>query len=161
MNKKVAIIMGSGSDADTTTGATKVMQQFDVEYEFCVVPAHRSSERLFEYAKTRTGRNVDIIIAGAGGAAHLPGMMAALTIILVIGVPIKSTNSIDEWDSLLSIVQIPNDVPVATLAVNRAQNAGRLAKATLAKHDESVRQKLTELKNDNVAKVKKHNETLN
>lgn len=157
---KVGIIMGSSSDAEIMSAAAKALQQFDVAYEFSVVSAHRSPEWMYEYAKEVDANNIRVIIAGAGGAAHLPGMMAALTTVPVIGVPIKSSNSIDGWDSLLSIVQMPNDVPVATVAVNGAHNAGILAVEMLGIADAEVKQKLQGLKERNRAKVAEMNKTL-
>ena len=146
--------MGSSSDAEIMSAAARVLEQFGIEYEFTVVSAHRSPEWMFEYAKNAEDNGLKVIIAGAGGAAHLPGMMAALTVLPVIGVPIKSSNSIDGWDSLLSIVQMPNDVPVATVAVNGAHNAGILAVEMLAISDNDLREKLIDLKNKNKEKVK-------
>ena len=146
--------MGSISDAPIMSAAVKVMEQFGVDHEFAVVSAHRSPDWMYEYAKTAEERGLKIIIAGAGGAAHLPGMMAALTTMPVIGVPIKSSNSLDGWDSLLSIAQMPNDVPVATVAVNGAHNAGLLAIQILAVNDDRLIAKLKELKSKNVEKVK-------
>ena len=162
MNKgKVGIIMGSSSDAAIMVAAAKVLNAFGVEHEFAVVSAHRSPEWMFEYARSAEDRGLKVIIAGAGGAAHLPGMVASLTVLPVIGVPIKSSNSIDGWDSLLSIVQMPNDVPVATVAVNGAHNAGILAAQILGTHDEGINIKLKELKNSNKDKVQEQNRTLN
>lgn len=161
MKKKVGVIMGSSSDADIMSEAVKVLRRFGIDYEFCVVSAHRSPGWMYEYATTATERGIAIIIAGAGGAAHLPGMMAALTIVPVIGVPIRSSNSIDGWDSLLSIVQMPNDVPVATMAVNGAHNAGILAAEILAVHDEVIMKQLKDLKKEKIKKVDDQNKILN
>jgi 5-(carboxyamino)imidazole ribonucleotide mutase len=161
MKDKVGIIMGSSSDADIMKAAANVLTQFGIDHEFMVVSAHRSPEWMFEYAKQTEEKGIKIIIAGAGGAAHLPGMMAALTTLPVIGVPIRSSNSIDGWDSLLSIVQMPNDVPVATMAVNGAHNAGILAAEMLAINDKLIKEKLIELKKRNQEKVKQQNENLN
>lgn len=158
---KVGIIMGSSSDADIMKAACNVLEQFEIAYEFAVVSAHRSPDWMFEYAKSAENKGLKIIIAGAGGAAHLPGMMAALTVLPVIGVPIKSSNSIDGWDSLLSIVQMPNDVPVATVAVNGAHNAGILAVEMLAINDKELKEKLIELKKKNTNKVRQQNQALN
>ncbi|MNU64090.1 N5-carboxyaminoimidazole ribonucleotide mutase [compost metagenome] len=119
--------MGSASDLPIMQDAADILKQFGVPYELTIVSAHRTPERMFEYAKTASERGIQVIIAGAGGAAHLPGMTASLTPLPVIGVPIKSSNSIDGWDSLLSIVQMPNGIPVATVAINGAKNAGILA----------------------------------
>lgn len=119
--------MGSTSDLPIMQEAATILTEFGIAYELTIVSAHRTPERMFEYAKTASERGVQVIIAGAGGAAHLPGMTASLTALPVIGVPIKSSNSIDGWDSLLSIVQMPNGIPVATVAINGAKNAGILA----------------------------------
>lgn len=157
MKDKVGIIMGSSSDADVMKAAIKVMEHFGIEYEFMVVSAHRSPGWMFEYAQTAEKRGIKIIIAGAGGAAHLPGMMAALTTLPVIGVPIRSSNSIDGWDSLLSIVQMPNDVPVATVAINGAHNAAILAVQMLAICDGELKAKLIRQKLENHHKVSLQN----
>lgn len=158
--RKVAIIMGSSSDADVMRPAATTLEKFGVEYEFAVVSAHRSPGWMYEYAKQAGSRNIKIIIAGAGGAAHLPGMIAALTTVPVIGVPVKSSNSLDGWDSLLSIVQMPNDVPVATVAVNGAHNAAILAIEMLAISDEGLAAQLVKLKEDNYNKVMAQNASL-
>lgn len=150
---QAAVIMGSSSDADIMREATAVLDRFGITYEFSVVSAHRSPERMYEYARTAEERGIKVIIAGAGGAAHLPGMVASLTTVPVIGVPVKSRNSIDGWDSLLSIVQMPNDIPVATVAVNGAHNAGLLAVQILAVSDADLREKLKALKKANHEKV--------
>lgn len=123
----VGIIMGSDSDLEIMRQAADILKELGVEYELTIVSAHRTPERMFEYAKTARERGLKVIIAGAGGAAHLPGMVASLTCLPVIGVPIKSSNSIDGWDSVLSILQMPNGIPVATVALNGAKNAGILA----------------------------------
>ncbi len=157
---KVGIIMGSSSDAHIMQAAVDVLNKFGVDNEFSVVSAHRTPDAMFEYARTADKRGIKIIIAGAGGAAHLPGMVAALSTVPVIGVPIKSSNSIDGWDSLLSIVQMPNDIPVATVAVNGAHNAGLLAVKMLAIYDSNLKQKIVKLKKENVAKVRKQNDDL-
>lgn len=158
---KVGIIMGSSSDAGVMNAAKEVLEKFGIETEFAVVSAHRSPDWMYEYAKSADKRGLKVIIAGAGGAAHLPGMIAALTTIPVIGVPVKSSNSLDGWDSLLSIVQMPNDVPVATVAVNGAHNAGVLAVQMLATGDKKLKKKLEDLKKQNVQKVKEQNAMLN
>ena len=119
--------MGSNSDLPTMQAASDVLKELGIDFEIDIVSAHRTPEKMFEYAKNAHLRGLQVIIAGAGGAAHLPGMVASLTPLPVIGVPVKSSNSIDGWDSLLSIVQMPNGVPVATVAVNASQNAGILA----------------------------------
>lgn len=152
--------MGSSSDAPIMRQAIEVLKRFDIGYEFSVVSAHRSPQRMFEYAAAAEGRGLKIIIAGAGGAAHLPGMVAAITTLPVIGVPIKSSNSLDGWDSLLSIVQMPGDIPVATVGVNGARNAGLLAVQILGTSNSELRQKLAALKKENNEKVAKQNETL-
>jgi 5-(carboxyamino)imidazole ribonucleotide mutase len=157
---KVGVIMGSGSDSEIMSQAGKILKEFGVGYEFCVVSAHRSPERMFEYAKAAESRGLSIIIAGAGGSAHLPGMVASLTTLPVIGVPIKSSNSLDGWDSLLSIVQMPNGIPVATVAVNAAHNAGLLAIQILALGDERLREQLKKLKESNREKVDQQNKEL-
>lgn len=122
------------------------MEEFNVPYEIKIVSAHRTPELMFDYARTAKDRGLSVIIAGAGGAAHLPGMVASITTLPVIGVPIKSSNSIDGWDSVLSILQMPNGVPVATVALNAAKNAGILAIQILALQDQSLAQKLVEYK---------------
>lgn len=159
--KKIGIVMGSASDAPIMEAAAKVLTTFGVPYEFNVVSAHRSPAWMYEYAAAAADRDIAVIIAGAGGAAHLPGMMAALTTVPVIGVPVKSSNSLDGWDSLLSIVQMPNDVPVATVAVNGAHNAGILAVQMLAIHDEALKERLHALKEANRQKVAAQNASLN
>lgn len=123
----VGIIMGSDSDLGIMRAAADILTQFDISFELTVVSAHRTPQRMAEYAEKAKSRGLQVIIAGAGGAAHLPGMVAAITTLPVIGVPIKSSNSIDGWDSVLSILQMPNGVPVATVALNAAKNAGILA----------------------------------
>lgn len=142
----IGIIMGSRSDLEVMREAVDTMREFEVPYEVTVVSAHRTPERMVEYAKSARGRGLKAIIAGAGGAAHLPGMVAALTTLPVIGVPVKSRNSIDGWDSLLSIVQMPAGVPVATVAVNGARNAGLLAVQILATADNKLADKLATFK---------------
>ena len=160
MHKKVGIIMGSASDADVMHPAAIALEKMGIDHEFMVVSAHRSPEWMFEYAGSLEERGIAIVIAGAGGAAHLPGMMAALTTVPVIGVPVRSTNSIDGWDSLLSIVQMPNDVPVATVAINGAHNAGILAAQMLGIADATVKAKLKDLKLANKQKVADQNQHL-
>lgn len=152
--------MGSSSDAPIMRQAIEVLKKFDIGYEFNVVSAHRSPQRMFEYAATAEERGLKIIIAGAGGAAHLPGMVAAITTLPVVGVPIKSSNSLDGWDSLLSIVQMPADIPVATVGVNGARNAGLLAVQILGTSNSELRQQLAAMKKENNDKVAKQNETL-
>ncbi len=150
----VGIIMGSRSDLEIMREALDTMKEFGVEHELTVVSAHRTPDRMVAYAKGAADRGVKVIIAGAGGAAHLPGMVASLTTLPVIGVPIKSRNSIDGWDSLLSIVQMPAGVPVATVAVNGARNAGLLAVQILAIHDTKLSEKLAAFKREQEEKVR-------
>lgn len=154
MNKetvKVGIIMGSKSDLSVMQDAADVLKELGVDYEIKVVSAHRTPDRMFSYARSAAERGLKVIIAGAGGAAHLPGMVASLTHLPVIGVPVKSSNSIDGWDSILSILQMPNGIPVATVALNAAKNAGILAAQILGTSDESVAQNLLRFK-DNLRK---------
>lgn len=142
----VSIIMGSDSDMNIMKEAETILKQFDVPCEITIVSAHRTPERLFDFAKSAHEKGVEVIIAGAGGAAHLPGMVAAISPLPVIGVPIKSSNSIDGWDSVLSILQMPGGVPVATVALNGAKNAGLLAVQILSVHDKELRKKMLEYK---------------
>ncbi len=135
---QVGIIMGSDSDLPVMKPAAEVLEELGIEYELTVVSAHRTPERMFEYAKTAKERGLQVILAGAGGAAHLPGMVASLTTLPVIGVPVKSSNSIDGWDSVLSILQMPNGIPVATVALNAAKNAGLLAARMIGISNEKV-----------------------
>jgi 5-(carboxyamino)imidazole ribonucleotide mutase len=134
----VGIIMGSDSDLPIMQAAADILKSFNIPFELTVVSAHRTPDRMVEYAKTARGRGLQVIIAGAGGAAHLPGMVASLTSLPVIGVPIKSTNSADGWDSILSILQMPGGVPVATVALNGAKNAGVLAAQIIGTHNETI-----------------------
>jgi len=145
--------MGSTSDLPIMQDAADILTQLGVDYEITVVSAHRTPDRLFDYAKSAAGRGLKVVIAGAGGAAHLPGMVASLTHLPVIGVPVKSSNSIDGWDSVLSILQMPNGIPVATVALNAAKNAGLLAAQILSTADEQLTQALIEYKNDLAKKV--------
>ncbi len=139
---KVGIIMGSKSDWPIMQEAQKILVEFGIETEAEVVSAHRTPEKMVSYAKNAASRGLQVIIAGAGGAAHLPGMVASMTPLPVIGVPIKSSNSIDGWDSILSILQMPNGIPVATVALNAAKNAGILAARIIGSTDAEVQQKL-------------------
>lgn len=139
---RVGIIMGSQSDFPTMKSACDILAEFDVPFEALVVSAHRTPERMVAYAKEAYSRGLRVIIAGAGGAAHLPGMVAALTALPVIGVPVKSSQSLDGWDSVLSILQMPAGVPVATVALNNAKNAGILAIQILATHEPELYGKL-------------------
>lgn len=141
----VGIIMGSDSDLPVMSEAAKVMDEFGVEYEISVVSAHRTPDKMYEYAKTAKQRGLKVIIAGAGGAAHLPGMTAALTTLPVIGVPVK-TRALSGVDSLYSIVQMPGGIPVATVAINGAKNAGLLAVQILASFDDNLHQKVVDYK---------------
>ncbi len=155
MQAKVGIIMGSDSDLKVMEAAADVLKNFDIDFEITIVSAHRTPMRMVDYATNAYARGLKVIIAGAGGAAHLPGMVASLTTLPVIGVPIKSSNSIDGWDSVLSILQMPNGVPVATVALNAAKNAGILAAEILAISDSSLTQKLVDFKNEMKEEVEK------
>ncbi|MEY4107569.1 MAG: hypothetical protein RL181_1911 [Bacteroidota bacterium] len=142
----VAIIMGSDSDLPVMRPAADILAHFGIACSLDIVSAHRTPERMFNFARGAHERGIQVIIAGAGGAAHLPGMVASLSPLPVIGVPVKSSNSIDGWDSLLSIVQMPNGVPVATVAVNAAKNAGILAAQILGASDPAIRERVLEYK---------------
>lgn len=144
---KVAVIMGSASDMPVMQDAVDMLNQFGIEVEVDIVSAHRTPEKLFDFSRNAHTRGVAVIIAGAGGAAHLPGMVASMSPLPVIGVPVKSSNSIDGWDSVLSILQMPGGVPVATVALNGAKNAGILAAQIIGSHDENVRQRIIDYKN--------------
>ncbi len=146
LNPKVAIIMGSDSDLNVMQQAAQVLAEFDVPYELTIVSAHRTPDRMVGYARTAHERGLEVIIAGAGGAAHLPGMVASISPLPVIGVPVKSSNSIDGWDSVLSILQMPGGVPVATVALNGAKNAGLLAVQILSVADAALRRSLLDYK---------------
>ena len=135
---RVGIIMGSDSDLPVMQAAADILKEFGIDFELTVVSAHRTPLRMVEYASRARDRGLKVIIAGAGGAAHLPGMVASLTSLPVIGVPIKSSNSIDGWDSVLSILQMPNGIPVATVALNAAKNAGILAATILGAFDDVI-----------------------
>ncbi|MDX1478249.1 MAG: 5-(carboxyamino)imidazole ribonucleotide mutase [Saprospiraceae bacterium] len=139
---RVSIIMGSDSDLPVMQAAADILKEFAIPYEISVVSAHRTPERMVSFAKSAHERGVQVIIAGAGGAAHLPGMVASLSPLPVIGVPVKSRNSLDGWDSILSILQMPNGVPVATVALNAAKNAGILAAQILGASDDTIRQRI-------------------
>lgn len=156
----VGIIMGSDSDLKVMQAAADVLKQFNIPYELDIVSAHRTPMKMTEYATTAIQRGLKVIIAGAGGAAHLPGMIASLTTLPVIGVPIKSSNSIDGWDSVLSILQMPNGVPVATVALNAAKNAGILAAEILGISDKNLAKKLMDFKNQMKEEVEKKAEKL-
>lgn len=145
---KVGIIMGSNSDLPIMQQAIDILQNFNIEIEVDIVSAHRTPEKLFDYAKNAHTRGVSVIIAGAGGAAHLPGMVASISPLPVIGVPIKSSNSIDGWDSILSILQMPNGVPVATVALNGAKNAGILAAQIIGSSNKNIQNTIVDFKTD-------------
>jgi len=143
----IGIIMGSDSDLNIMQAAADILTYFNINFELTVVSAHRTPLRMVEYATSAKARGLKVIIAGAGGAAHLPGMVASITTLPVIGVPIKSSNSIDGWDSVLSILQMPNGVPVATVALNAAKNAGILAAEIIGAFDETVSNAIQNYKN--------------
>jgi 5-(carboxyamino)imidazole ribonucleotide mutase len=158
----VAIIMGSDSDLPVMQPAADFLKSFGIPFELTIVSAHRTPQRLVSYATKAKERGFRVIIAGAGGAAHLPGMVASLTTLPVIGVPVKSSNSLDGWDSILSILQMPNGIPVATVALNAAKNAGILAATILGAFDEAISTKLQAYKktleaevNEKIARLKK------
>jgi len=153
MSIQVGIIMGSKSDLNIMNDAADILKEFGVEFEMTVVSAHRTPDRMFSYAKEAAGRGLKVIIAGAGGAAHLPGMVASITVLPVIGVPVKSSNSIDGWDSILSILQMPNGIPVATVALNAAKNAGLLAVQILSTADNNLAVKMQAYKDELRKKV--------
>lgn len=158
-NPQVGIIMGSDSDLPVMRAAIEMCEHFGIDYEVDIVSAHRTPQKLVEYAQNAHTRGLKVIIAGAGGAAHLPGMVAALTALPVIGVPVK-TSSLDGMDSLLSIVQMPGGVPVATVAINGAKNAGILASQIIAAFDSSLRKKIEAYKNTMRQEVDKKSEKL-
>ncbi len=157
---KVGIIMGSKSDLSVMQEAATVLKELGVEFELTIVSAHRTPHRMLDYAENAKKRGLKTIIAGAGGAAHLPGMVASLTTLPVIGVPIKSSNSIDGWDSILSILQMPGGIPVATVALDGAKNAGILAAEIIGAFDEKTASKLTDYKEQLKEKVLKSIEEL-
>lgn len=159
-NPLVGIIMGSQSDLSVMQDAAQLLTEFGIAHEVRIVSAHRTPEWMMDYAKTAADRGLRVIIAGAGGAAHLPGMVASITPLPVIGVPVRSSNSIDGWDSILSILQMPNGVPVATVAINAAQNAGILAAQILGAADPEVRKKVLEFKKSLREKVMNANDAL-
>ena len=155
----VGIIMGSDSDLSVMKGDSDILKEFGIPFELTVVSAHRTPLRMVEYAQQAAGRGLKVIIAGAGGAAHLPGMVASITTLPVIGVPVKSSNSIDGWDSVLSILQMPNGIPVATVALNASKNAGILAATIIGAFDKTVGDKISAykktLESDVLMKVEK------
>ncbi|MBN3521415.1 5-(carboxyamino)imidazole ribonucleotide mutase [Algoriphagus lutimaris] len=146
MKPSVGIIMGSQSDLPIMSEAAQFLEEIGVEYELTVVSAHRTPQRMIDYAGSARERGIKVIVAGAGGAAHLPGMVASLTSLPVIGVPILSSNSIDGWDSILSILQMPSGIPVATVALNGGKNAGILAASIVGSFDQEVASKMDEFK---------------
>jgi len=151
--KKVGIIMGSKSDLPVMQDAIDILNEFGIKSEVNIVSAHRTPEKMFKYASDASDNGIKVIIAGAGGAAHLPGMVASITTLPVIGVPVKSRNSIDGWDSVLSILQMPNGVPVATVALNGAKNAGILAAQIIGISDSEITKKLVDFKSQLEKKV--------
>ena len=151
--KKVGIIMGSKSDLPIMQDAIDILNEFDIESEVNIVSAHRTPNKMFNYASKAKEKGINVIIAGAGGAAHLPGMVASITTLPVIGVPVKSRNSIDGWDSVLSILQMPNGVPVATVALDGAKNAGILAAQIIGLNNDNVAKKLIDYKSKLQQKV--------
>jgi 5-(carboxyamino)imidazole ribonucleotide mutase len=155
VNPLVSVIMGSDSDLQVMQEAGKVLKEFNVPFEITIVSAHRTPKRLFEFAEKAHIRGIRVIIAGAGGSAHLPGMVAAISPLPVIGVPVKSSNSLDGWDSILSILQMPGGVPVATVALNNAKNAGLLAVQILSVANDDLRKKMIAYKD------KLHSEVIN
>ena len=158
---QVGIIMGSDSDMPVMKEAVEILKSFDIDIEVDIVSAHRTPEKLMEYGSTAHERGLKVIIAGAGGAAHLPGMIAAISPLPVIGVPVKSSNSIDGWDSVLSILQMPGGVPVATVALNGAKNAGILAAQIIGASDKCVLDKIQVYKQGLKVKVEKASKNLN
>lgn len=152
---KVGIIMGSASDLPVMKDAKDILDAFGIEAEVQIVSAHRTPDKMVEYARSASKRGIQVIIAGAGGAAHLPGMTASMTTLPVIGVPIKSSNSIDGWDSILSILQMPNGIPVATVALNGAKNAGILAARIIGATDKKVEETLAKYSREMKEKVEK------
>jgi 5-(carboxyamino)imidazole ribonucleotide mutase len=159
--KTVAVIMGSTSDMPVMQDAIDILKSFEIPVEVDIVSAHRTPDKLMTYGKSAFNRNIGVIIAGAGGAAHLPGMIASVTALPVIGVPVKSRNSIDGWDSVLSILQMPGGVPVATVALDGAKNAGILAAQILGATNDDLHKKVVEYKEQLKAKVIKGAKSLN
>lgn len=157
---KVAIIMGSKSDLPVMQDAIDILKEFGIQTEVDIVSAHRTPEYMMDFGKNAHSRGIDVIIAGAGGAAHLPGMVASITPLPVIGVPVKSSNSIDGWDSVLSILQMPGGVPVATVALNGSKNAGILAAQMIGIKDKQVQKQLLEYMEQLKDKVQKMREEL-
>ena len=160
MSAEVGIIMGSKSDLNIMKQAAEVLDELGVSYELTIVSAHRTPHRMLEYAESARDRGLKVIVAGAGGAAHLPGMVASLTTLPVIGVPVKSSNSIDGWDSILSILQMPGGIPVATVALDGAKNAGILAAEIIGTNNEAIADNLERYKKSLREKVEKSIEEL-
>ena len=160
MNPQVGIIMGSKSDLPVMAEAAQFLEELGIAYELTVVSAHRTPKRMIDYAESARERGIKVIIAGAGGAAHLPGMVASLTSLPVIGVPVHSSNSIDGWDSILSILQMPSGIPVATVALNGGKNAGILAAQILATDNEDIHSKVNSYKENLKQKIVKANKDL-
>ncbi|WP_268033576.1 5-(carboxyamino)imidazole ribonucleotide mutase [Algoriphagus sp. PAP.12] len=160
MNPQVGIIMGSQSDLPVMAEAAEILEELGVSFEVTIVSAHRTPDRMVDYARSARERGLKVIIAGAGGAAHLPGMVASMTSLPVVGVPVKSSNSIDGWDSILSILQMPGGIPVATVALNGAKNAGILAASMVGAYDEKVGKNLDVYKSSLKEKVEKTAEDL-
>jgi 5-(carboxyamino)imidazole ribonucleotide mutase len=158
---EISIIMGSDSDLKIMNDAVNLIKSFNIPYEIDIVSAHRTPQKLFSFAKNAHLRGIKVIIAGAGGAAHLPGMVAAISPLPVIGVPIKSSNSIDGWDSVLSILQMPGGVPVATVALNGAKNAGILALQMLSISDKKLQEKIISFKNNMDQEVQEKAKSMN
>ncbi len=155
MNPQIGIIMGSQSDLPIMAEAAEFLEELGIVYELTVVSAHRTPQRMIDYAESARVRGLKVIVAGAGGAAHLPGMVAALTSLPVVGVPIKSANSIDGWDSILSILQMPSGIPVATVALNGGKNAGILAASIIGSFDVEIGVKMDAFKKNLKEKVEK------
>lgn len=155
VNPLVSIIMGSDSDLQVMQEAGKVLKELNIPFEITIVSAHRTPKRLFEFAENAHKKGIQVIIAGAGGSAHLPGMVAAISPLPVIGVPVKSSNSLDGWDSILSILQMPGGVPVATVALNNAKNAGLLAVQILSVNNKKLKEKMISYKEKLSADVMK------
>ncbi|MDA9262268.1 5-(carboxyamino)imidazole ribonucleotide mutase [bacterium] len=153
MKPEVGIIMGSKSDLPVMTAAANLLTELGVKFDLTIISAHRTPERMFEYAKSAKSNGLKVIIAGAGGAAHLPGMVASITTLPVIGVPVKSSNSIDGWDSILSILQMPGGVPVATVALDGAKNAGILAAQIIGTSNETISNNISNYKEEMKSKV--------
>jgi 5-(carboxyamino)imidazole ribonucleotide mutase len=155
---QVSIIMGSDSDLPVMSQAAEMLKYFEIPFELMFISAHRTPEKLYTYSREVHQRGVKVIIAGAGGAAHLPGMVASLSPLPVIGVPIKSSNSIDGWDSILSILQMPNGIPVATVALNGAKNAAILAAQMLGASDKTIQDRVVAFKNETAHEITRKNE---